>query len=298
MLSAIEAKGLEEQVGIAVANLRAKKSNSGISDKELAFKARRDVYDRAKEHTLYLWTPDELKGKIKHFQTLVDFRNRYTKEGLTVSAVAITDDWADYSLRHKEKVVLGEGRKKWFEVRKTHDDFGLFDDFFTKEFCEREQYFLFKAKEKYNPNTWELEKRYVIETRAFDRIKRNLLFQFTDFHTPYIEVIDGNYNNNGELLLRHEHNGIDIDWWSKGGMFVKDVMKNLAIIHQKKVHLETVKTDQPEDEPYWYRWFQTDEKTTSDELQQLTGSRVRFSMSPEGHFHEEDVEQVSYTAPY
>ncbi|MBI4127931.1 MAG: SpoVR family protein, partial [Parcubacteria group bacterium] len=220
MLLAIEAKGLEEQVGIAVANLRAKKSNTGLSDKELAYKARRDVYDRAKEHALYLWTPDELKGKIKHFQTLVDFSDRYAKECLTVPAISIPNDWVDYSLRHKEGVVLGVGKKKWFEMRKTHDDFGVFDDFFTKEFCEREQYFLFKAKEKYNPETWELEKRYVMETRAFERIKRNLLFQFTDFHTPYIEVIDGNYKNNGELLLRHEHNGIDIDWWSKDGMFV------------------------------------------------------------------------------
>ncbi len=300
MLSAIEAKGLEEKVGAEVARLRAKTPDTDISDKELSYKARRDVYYRAKERELYLWTPDELKGKINYFRTLVEFKKRYKKEGLTVPAIAIPEDWVSYSLRHKEEVILAEGKKKWFEVRTTHDDFGLFDDFFTKEFCEREQYFLFKAKEVLNNNNqdWELEKRYVMETKTFKRIKDYLLFQFTDFNTPYIEVIDGNYDNNGELLLRHEHNGIDIDWWSKDGMFVKDVLINLATIHKKSVHLETGKTDEPAEEPYWYRWFNTEEKTTSDEPQQLFGKIVRFTATPSGGFSSVEKGAISFTAPF
>jgi len=298
MLAALDAKGLEEDVDIAVSNLRVKESNVGITDKELAYKARRDIYYRAKEPELYLWTPDELRGKIKYFQTLLDFRDRYAREGLTAPVINIPEGWADYSARHKYPAVLGEGKKKWFEVRKTHDDFGLLDDFFTKDFCEREHYFLFKAKEQYNLRTWDVEKRYVIETKAFERIKKYLLFQFTDFYTPYIEVVDGNFNNNGELLLRHEHNGIDLDWWSKDGMFVKDVLKNLAMIHKKAVHLETVKTDQPENVPWWYRWFQTEEKGASDELQELKGRRVRFTATPGGGFSEHEIERITYTAPY
>ena len=51
---------------------------------------------------------------------------------------------------------------------------------------------------------------YVIESREFEKIKQRLLFSLTNFGKPWIYVVDGNYRNRGELLLRHEHNGIDL----------------------------------------------------------------------------------------
>ncbi|MBW2458964.1 MAG: SpoVR family protein, partial [Deltaproteobacteria bacterium] len=42
-------------------------------------------------------------------------------------------------------------------------------------------------------------------------VKRKLLFQLTNFGNPIIYVLDANYENRGELLLEHEHQGVDLD---------------------------------------------------------------------------------------
>src|SRR5262249_520583 len=52
--------------------------------------------------------------------------------------------------------------------------------------------------------------QYVIESRAFEKIKQRLLFSLTNFGKPWIYVKDGNFRNRGELLLWHKHNGIDL----------------------------------------------------------------------------------------
>ncbi len=41
-------------------------------------------------------------------------------------------------------------------------------------------------------------------------MKDKLLFQLTNFGEPFIHVEDANYDNRGELLLRHRHEGIDL----------------------------------------------------------------------------------------
>src|SRR3989344_3495352 len=296
MLVRIEARGLEAEIPKEIARLRTELSSADLTDRELSFKARRDIYFAAGERELYRWTPDEIREKIAYFRALVNFKERYKKEGASVPALSIPEDWVAYSLSYKEAVPLAKGKSKWFELRKTHDDFSMFDDFFTKEFCEQEGYFLYKAKEVLHG--WSVEKRFVIETKAFERIKKYLLFQFTDFYTPFIEVVDGDYGGNGDLLLRHAHNGVDIDWWSKDGMFVKDVLLCLAQIWKKTVHLETIQTDEPDEVPFWYRWFKTEEKTTPDEPEQLGGVKVRFSMAPDGKFSGEKGDAVIFPVPF
>ena len=41
-------------------------------------------------------------------------------------------------------------------------------------------------------------------------MKDKLLFPLTNFGQPFIFVEDGNFENRGELLLRHRHEGIDL----------------------------------------------------------------------------------------
>ena len=67
-----------------------------------------------------------------------------------------------------------------------------------------------------------------------------LLFSLTNFGKPWIYVVDGNYRNRGELLLKHDHNGIDLrqDW-------AKDVLTNVQVIWSRPVHIETVVEGKP-----------------------------------------------------
>jgi stage V sporulation protein R len=122
---------------------------------------------------------------------------------------------------------LGLGRRKIFEVRRIYNDVGFIDTFLTPEFARRRKLFTYK----YNPHT----KEYVIDSRGFEAIKRKLLFSLTNFGQPIVVVQDANYSNRGELLLRHEHEGVDLklDW-------ALDTLKNIHAVWTRPVHLETV----------------------------------------------------------
>ncbi|MCI0702431.1 MAG: SpoVR family protein [Planctomycetia bacterium] len=127
---------------------------------------------------------------------------------------------------------LGLGRQKIFEVRKIHNDITFIDTFLTPEFCKEYNLFSFNYQEQ--------TKNYVIESREFQKIKQRLLFSLTNFGKPWIYAVDGNHRNRGELLLRHEHNGVDLKIDE-----ARDVLANVQYIWARPVHLETITDGHP-----------------------------------------------------
>lgn len=67
-----------------------------------------------------------------------------------------------------------------------------------------------------------------------------MLFSLTNFGKPWIYVIDGNHRNRGELLLRHEHHGVDLKIDE-----ARDVLANLQYMWTRPVHLETISDGHP-----------------------------------------------------
>ncbi len=127
---------------------------------------------------------------------------------------------------------LGLGRQKIFEVRRVYNDVGFIDAFLTPEFAHRHNFFTYK----YDPRTNE----YVIDSRDFSAIKRQLLFSLTNFGQPIVVIQDANHANRGELYLRHQHEGIDLrlDW-------ARDTLANVQAVWSRPVHLETLVKDTP-----------------------------------------------------
>ena len=97
---------------------------------------------------------------------------------------------------------LGLGREKIFEVRALYNDVTFIDEFLTPEFAIEHKLFTFGWSSRND--------RFEIESREFKEVKEKLLFQLTNFGNPFIYVEDANYENRGELLLRHEHRGVDL----------------------------------------------------------------------------------------
>ncbi len=125
---------------------------------------------------------------------------------------------------------LGLGRQKIFDVRRTHNDVSFIDEFFTPEFCERQQLFTYK----YNPRSGRNE----IETRDFRDIKNKLLTQLSNFGSPVIEVESGNFQNRGELLLRHVHRGVDLDFG-----YASDTLRNLFALWKRPVNITSIQEE-------------------------------------------------------
>ena len=140
------------------------------------------------------------------------------------------NDCEDMAARESWDKKLGLGRQKIFEVRKSHNDITFIDEFFTQDFCERQQIFTYK----FNPRTGRNE----IDTRDFESIKQRLLMQLSNFGTPMIQVENGNYGNRGELLLRHIHQGADLDM-----QYAEATMRNVYEIWKRPINLATKSED-------------------------------------------------------
>jgi stage V sporulation protein R len=142
------------------------------------------------------------------------------------------DECDDLQKRRNWDKQLGLGRQKIFEVRRVHNDITFIDTFLTPEFCVRHNMFSFAWQEQAGG--------YVIESRDFEKIKQRLLFGLTNFGKPWIYVVDGNYRNRGELLLRHHHTGVDLRLDQAA-----DTLANVQFIWGRPVNLQTLVEGKP-----------------------------------------------------
>ncbi len=123
---------------------------------------------------------------------------------------------------------LGLGLEKVFEVRKTHNDVTFIDTFLTEEFCREHKLFTFHRDEKTG--------RHEIVSRRFEEVRRQLLFSLTNLGRPFIFVEDANFDNRGELLLAHRHEGIDLK-----GDHAQQTLRNIHRFWRRPVRLRTVR---------------------------------------------------------
>ena len=82
--------------------------------------------------------------------------------------------------------------------------------------------------------------QFEIESREFKKVKTQLLTQLTNFGQPLIEVIDANYANRGELLLRHGHDGRDLR-----PDYADLTLRNLCAIWGRPVNILSTLDDKP-----------------------------------------------------
>lgn len=126
----------------------------------------------------------------------------------------------------------GEGLQKIFQIRTVYNDMNFVDDFLTDEFCREQKMFSYKLNEKTG--------MYEIDDRSMKAIKAKLLFSLTNMGHPHISVVNGNYENRGELFLRHRFNGDEgIDGVELRVDYAEATLQRLFSIWSRPVHLET-----------------------------------------------------------
>jgi len=136
------------------------------------------------------------------------------------------DDCDDSNEKKHWDKKLGLGRQKIFEVRKVHNDVTFIDSYFNEEFCIQQKLFTYG----FNRRTGQ----YEIVDRDWRKVKNQLLFALTNFGNPIIRVEDGNFENRGELLLTHQHEGIDLEYDK-----AVETLRNLHVIWRRPVHIFT-----------------------------------------------------------
>ncbi len=137
------------------------------------------------------------------------------------------EDCDDLDAKKNWNMRLGLGKKKLFEVRALYNDVTFIDEFLTPEFCRDQKLFSFSWSNRND--------RFEIETREFKAVKEKLLFQLTNAGNPFIYVEDANHDNRGELMLRHEHHGLELR-----ADYAKEVLKSLARVWKRPVLIQTL----------------------------------------------------------
>jgi stage V sporulation protein R len=137
------------------------------------------------------------------------------------------EDCQDLAEQQRWDRKLGLGREKIFEVRKLCNDVTFIDNYLTEDFCHRHKLFIYD----YNPKTG----MFQISDREFRKVKQRLLFQLTNFGQPFIDVVDGNFRNKGELLLRHKFEGVELKHDE-----ARDTLRNIQKVWGRPVNLDTV----------------------------------------------------------
>jgi stage V sporulation protein R len=137
------------------------------------------------------------------------------------------EDCDDLDAKRHWNLRLDLGKQKIFELRSLYNDVTFIDEFLTPDFCRDHKLFSFSWSNR--------NERYEIETREFKQVKEKLLHQLTNAGNPFIYVEDANYDNRGELLLKHDHEGVDLR-----ADYAREVMKSLVRVWKRPVNLLTV----------------------------------------------------------
>lgn len=135
--------------------------------------------------------------------------------------------WDNPTEEEKEKYgrAGGEGRAKMFEVRTTENDISFIRNYLTKELVEDLDLYLFKK----------VYTRWQVTETDWEKVREGMVTLLTNCGYPVIKVEDADYNLNGELYLKHYHDGRDLDIF-----FLEKTLPGVYRIWKRTVHLETI----------------------------------------------------------
>jgi stage V sporulation protein R len=153
----------------------------------------------------------------------------------------------DEDERRRWDTGAGEGLRKCLEIRRACDDLMLIDRFLTPDLVDRLKLYSYGR----DPRTGEL----VIVDRDAANIRRKLLASLSNGGQPVIELVEGNFENRGELRLVHRFEGASLD---EG--LAKETLRSLHRIWTRPVHVETVVDDKN------VRWTFDGREATSRDL--------------------------------
>jgi stage V sporulation protein R len=130
-----------------------------------------------------------------------------------------------------------KGREKIFEVREFYNDYTFINEFFTRDFCEKNEFFEYNL----NPET----NQYEITSRDHSAIKAKLLKRHENGGRPVISLENLKYKTGGEILLRHHYEDQPLD-----SEYVKQTLVMFYKIAHRPVNIKTMDVDITETTQY------------------------------------------------
>jgi len=121
------------------------------------------------------------------------------------------------------------GWNKVKEVMRTYTDWFFMQDFLTNELVEKMGLYVY-AQQQSSMSTFDA----IVTDFNSDETRRMIVNSFANSGVPKIDVIDGNFNNDGTLLLEHRFAGMPLD-----KMYCISTMKHINQIWGRPVLMRT-----------------------------------------------------------
>ncbi|WP_227937892.1 SpoVR family protein [Alkalihalobacillus deserti] len=125
----------------------------------------------------------------------------------------------------RQGVKPGSGREKMFEVREIESDISFIRNYLTKDLVMREDMYLFQKQGA----------DYKVIDKEWENVRDQLALSRVNGGFPYLVITDGDYLKNGELYIKHNFEGTELD--------IGYLEKVLPYLHQlwgRPVHIESI----------------------------------------------------------
>ncbi|MGI6683941.1 MAG: SpoVR family protein [Bacillota bacterium] len=124
----------------------------------------------------------------------------------------------------------GEGLAKIFEVRETENDISFLRNYLTRDLVRDLDLYLFKKQGQ----------QWKVTDTEWEAVRDGIVANLVNGGHPYLLVEDGDYKGNGQLFIRHCHEGVDLDTY-----YLEKTLPYVYNLWGKTVHLETVLEGRP-----------------------------------------------------
>lgn len=198
----------------------------------------RDILSVMREEMIYFWPQLETKIMNEGWATYwhlrimreLDLTEAETVEFARMNAGVIMPSKTSLNPYHVglkiwEDIEKRWGREKMWEIREFDSDASFLRNYLTKELVEEMDLYLFGK----SGDEWK------VAEKDWERVRDGLCASKVNGGFPVLLVQDGDYLKNGELYLKHQYEGTELD--------VKYLEKTLPHVHYlwgRTVHLETV----------------------------------------------------------
>lgn len=203
----------------------------------------RDIMSMLREEMLYFWPQMETKimnegwASYWHQRILreMDLTSEETVEFAKLNASVVQPSRHSLNpyylgLKIFEDIEHRWNREKMFEVREYDSDISFLRNYMTKDLVNDLDLYVFEKK---GPE-WK------ITDKAWENIRDQLVVSRVNGGSPYLVVQDGDYHRFGELMIKHQYEGMELD--------LKYMERTLPYVYHlwgKPVHLHSVVENKP-----------------------------------------------------
>lgn len=129
-----------------------------------------------------------------------------------------------------ENIERRYGKEKIFEVRETETDVSFLRNYLTRELVEELDLYLYRK----------VGLRWQVVEKDWEKVRDGLVNSLVNCGIPLIRVEDSDFKRQGELLLSHQYEGVELDI-----QYAEKTLEHLYHIWGRTVHLDTVINNRP-----------------------------------------------------